>query len=479
MRYNPSPTVARFWESRKFLKVLCGPVGGGKSTGALMAIWLMACQQAAHHNVRRTKWAILRNTSAMLKSTVKPLIDQWFVELPMREGSAAMGTWRLTESTFEIRAKLPDGTIVHTELVLVHADTPDDVRRLLSAEYSGAWIEEAREVDPAVAEGLQGRVARFPNRDSGGVTYPCVICSTNPPPVGTYWHELMTNPPPNCEVFMQPAALLEDGTVNPEAENLDHLDPNYYSNLVQGKTSDWINVYLRNKFGAGGMGQPVFASTWRSEFHVAKSPLKPIPAGMKRVIVGSDNGLTAAASIAQEDARGRVNLLAEAYVPKGESMGYDRFLDNLLIPKLREMNIPNEFVLFVVDPACFHRSQANEVTIAQVIAARKFQVVPAPTNSPERRIAAVEGLLMQQVDGAARLLASPTCTHTINTMEWGYRNRKQVNDKGVAEPMKDWFSHMADGIQCVALYYNYGGQSMGQYTNTAVRPVEQRQFAYT
>lgn len=479
MLYTPSPTGLDFMASRKFIKLICGPVGGGKSTAALQALWAMACTQQAHgeHKVRRTKFAVLRNTSAMLKATVKPLIDYWFVQRLADKGMPTLGQWRVTDATFEIKARLSDGTIVHTEFVLVHADTPDDVRRLLSAEYSAAWVEEAREVDSEVFQGLQGRVNRFPNMEAGGVTYPCVLCSTNPPPVGTYWHGLMTAPPENVGVFMQPAALLEDGQLNPEAENLSNLAPDYYANLVMGKSDDWIGVYLRNKFGAGGLGQPVFRATWRSDFHVSKTALRPIPVGMKRIIVGSDNGLTAAACITQEDARGRVNWISEAFVPEGQSMGYDRFLDLLLLPKLRELNVPTSFVLFVVDPACFHRSEATAITIAQVIAKRGFAVVPANTSSIERRISAVEGLLMQQIDGGPRAVFSPTCTHSISAMEWGYRNKKTVGPAGVAQPEKNHFSHMADAIQCAALYYNGGIQDVSR--SKAARPVASRPFAYT
>lgn len=479
MLYTPSPTGLRFLSSRKFIKLICGPVGGGKSTVALQALWAMALMQKPHgeHRIRRTKFAILRNTSAMLKATVKPLIDYWFVTRPTDAGEPALGVWRVTDGTFEIKARLGDGTIVHTEFVMQHADTPDDVRRLLSAEYSAAWVEEAREVDPTVFEGLQGRCDRFPNVEAGGVTYPCVLCSTNPPPVGVFWHELMVKPPSNTEVFLQPPALLEDGQLNPEAENLENLSPTYYPNLVEGKTEDWINVYLKNKFGAGGLGQPVFRATWRGAFHVTKEPLRPIPTGMKRVIVGSDNGLTAAAAIGQEDARGRVNVLAEAFVPKGESMGYDRFLDNLLIPRLREFNIPPGHVLFVVDPACFHRSQANEVTIAQVIVKRGYQVVPALTNATERRISAVEGLLMQQIEGGPRMAFSPTCTHIAAAMEWGYRNRKTKTADGTSEPEKNFYSHIADAVQCLALHFN--GAPVGYLDAGRVREVQRKRFAYT
>lgn len=479
MRYRPSPTVLRFMGSRQFVKILLGPVGGGKSTGALMALWTMATQQKPWLNVRRTKYIILRNTMAQLLSTVKPLIDQWFVELPINEGTGAIGAWRISDKTFEIRAKLRDGTILHTEFVLLAADTPDDVRRLLSMECSGAWVEEGREVAGEVFEGLQGRTMRFPNRASGGVTYPCVIVSTNPPPVGTYWHEQITNPPKNTGVFIQPAAVLDDGTLNANAENLENLDANYYPNLMEGKTDDWVRVYLMNKFGSGGMGQPVFKATFRSDFHIAKSPLLLISSGYKKVVIGSDNGLTAAAVIGQEDARGRIGAIGEAFVPKGETMGYDRFLDTLLIPKLRDLNVPHSNVIFMVDPACFHRSEATEVTIAQVIQKRGFTCVSAPTNDPERRISAVEGLFMQQIEGGPRIVLDPTrVPHLTNALDWGYRNRKLLNDKGVATPEKNHFSHMGDAWQYFCLYYNAAVAAAAQSSKEA-RPLVQRRFAYT
>ena len=44
----------------------------------------------------------------------------------------------------------------------------DDVRRLLSLNPTAAWVEEAREIDPAVFAGIIGRVSRFPSEVAGG-----------------------------------------------------------------------------------------------------------------------------------------------------------------------------------------------------------------------------------------------------------------------------------------------------------------------
>lgn len=449
--YRPSPTGQKFLDSRAFLKLAMGPVGGGKSTLALMDLVQRAVGQAPFNNVRRTKFIILRNTIAQLKSTVKPMMETWFVT--MTKGT--MGQWRLSDNIFEAMFKLPDDTIVHSEFVLMAADTPEDVRRLLSLECSAAWVEESREVDSEVFAGLQGRTNRFPARIAGGVTYPGVICSTNPPPLGGFWHKFITEEEKGKEIFIQPAALLEDGTLNSDAENLENLADDYYENLLSGKTEDWINVYLKNQFGAGDMGRPIYKGSFKTSFHTATKKLLPVPQSVNQLVIGMDNGLQAAAVIGQRDMRGRVNLLGECYVPEEETMGVETFMKRLLVPLLRDKfhGFKAENIRFVLDPACFARSQVDEKTIAQAVSAYGYQVVKAPTNDPERRIQAVEALLTGQIDGAAAFLIDASCTHAIDTLAWGHRYKKATSGVQSTVAEKNHYSHTGDAIQYFALNY--------------------------
>jgi hypothetical protein len=362
---------------------------------------------------------------------------------------------------------------------MMPADTPDDVRRLLSLECSAAWIEEAREIDEAIFEGLQGRVARFPNRASGGVTYPGVICSTNPPPMGSWLQELMADPPHNMEVFMQPPALDDEGKLNPDAENLENLDPNYYSNLMARKTEDWLDVFMRNKFGAGGFGLPVFSRTFKRDFHVSKTPLSMVAASQYPLVIGMDNGLTAAATIGQMDARGRLNILGESYVPEGQTMGVETFLKVLLVPLLKaKFPVNPANIMFVLDPACWQRSQANELTIDQVVRSMGYQTLRASTNIPERRIAAVEGLLMRAIDGGPGLLISPDCPWLIKAMDYLYRNKKMANGVTTAIPEKNHASHIADSLQYLCLHYDLQTNPASTAFRKTAQPVERRKFAY-
>lgn len=474
--YEASPTGARFLTSEKFIKLIMGPVGGGKSTVALIDLLNRAFTQTPYNNVRRTKFIILRNTMAQLKSTVKPLIDQWMVAMP----ASPMGEWRLTDNTFAVKARLPDGTTVHSEFILMAADTPDDVRRLLSVECSAAWVEEAREVDPEVFAGLQGRVARFPNRASGGVTYPGVICSTNPPPLGGFWHGLITKPPSNTDVFIQPSALLSDGSLNPEAENTQHLDPDYYDNLIAANTAAWIDVYLKNNFGPGNMGQPVYKSSFKRDFHVAAEELHMVPSSVNPLIIGMDNGLQSAVTVGQMDMRGRVNILAECYVPEDQTMGVETFMDRMLVPMLKRKfpKVRPDLILFVLDPACWQRSQVNEDTVALAVQRRGYSVIKAVTNDPEKRIDAVEGLLSRQIDGKAGLLIDPTCTHIIEGMEWGYRYKKASGGSVLTIPEKNHASHQNDSLQYLCLHYNVQvrGDSFGR---RSAKPVVKVKYAYS
>jgi hypothetical protein len=466
-------------DSRKFGQLICGPVGGGKSTVALMNLFHRSIRQQAFSGIRHTKHLILRNTMAQLKSTVKPMMTTWFETLVLRR----MGVWKLTDQIFEARFRLPDNTVVLSEFMLMAADTPDDVRRLLSLEVSDAWIEEGREVEEDIVSGLTGRVNRFPARLAGGVTQPGVIVSTNAPPIGGYWHKLMTEPPENWDIFMQPPALLDDGALNPQAENLENLAPDYYDNIVDGKSEEWVNVYLKNKFGQGDSGKPVYRESFKKSFH-AKKGLRPVVQSQPMVI-GSDNGLTAGAVFLQQDPRGRINGLGEAYVPNGQTMGYESFLDRILIPKLAAEfpQFKRENIIFAIDPACWQRSQIDEKTIAAAILQRGFKTWKPPTNDPERRIQSVESLLSRAIDGGAGLLLDEEkCPHSINTLEWGYRWKKKPDGIVSTEVEKNFWSHQGDGIQYGCMFYNTHGVVMPgtQFTGRApLRKIIQRPYAYT
>lgn len=105
------------------------------------------------------------------------------------------------------------------------------------------------------------------------------------------------------------------------------------------------------------------------------------------------------------------------------------------------------------DPACFQRSQLDEKTIAQAVAAYGYRVNKASTNDPERRIQAVEQLLSQQIDGGAGFLIDASCSHIIDTLTWGHRYKRSPSGVPSTTADKTHHSHMGDAVQYLALRF--------------------------
>ena len=53
------------------------------------------------------------------------------------------------------------------EVIFLALDDPKDVRKLLSLELTGAWVNECRELPKAVIDGLTHRVGRYPTQNDG------------------------------------------------------------------------------------------------------------------------------------------------------------------------------------------------------------------------------------------------------------------------------------------------------------------------
>ena len=174
-----------------------------------------------------------------------------------------------------------------------------------------------------------------------------------------------------------------------------------------------------------------------------------------------------------------MNVLAETYVPDGETMGVETFMRTLVVPLLsaRFPRFRPENIVFVLDPACFQRSQADEKTIAQVVTKHGYQVLRASTNDPEKRVDAVEQLLTRQIDGTAGFLIDPSCTHIINTLEWGHRYKRLASGVGTTVVEKNHFSHQGDSVQYFALHHN-AQVSGGYYGRAQARTVTRANYCY-
>ena len=81
LNFSSSPTVARFFKSDAFVRGIMGPVGSGKSYACCAEIFRRAVAQKAspRDGIKYSRWAIVRNTHPMLKTTT---LKTWLELLP-------------------------------------------------------------------------------------------------------------------------------------------------------------------------------------------------------------------------------------------------------------------------------------------------------------------------------------------------------------------------------------------------------------
>ena len=242
--YHPPETLQRFLDSDAFIRMCVGPVGSGKSSCSVIETLSRAIQQKpSADGIRRTRWAIIRNTYPELRDTTRKTFEQWIPQ------DKAFGKWNEQAFTYTMNFPIGDGTRVDSEVMFRALDRPDDIKKLLSLELTGAYLNEAREIPKQVFDLVQTRVGRYPSKLEGGPSWYGVWGDTNPWHVGHWADEYFRNQKlEGFELFEQPDGL------SPEAENLENLPPGYYRRLMAGKDEEWINVYIRGRYASSAVG---------------------------------------------------------------------------------------------------------------------------------------------------------------------------------------------------------------------------------
>lgn len=434
-----------------------------KTTASIMKIAYEARRvKACKDGIRRSRCAVIRNTRQMLWDTTIPDFLKWFPD-------GAAGGLMKTESKFLL--KFDD---VECEVLFRGLDDANDVRRLLSLQLTFGVMDEFREINPDVYNALTGRLGRYPDKTMNGVGA-CddegkqihkVWGATNPPDADTFWETLLSEPPENVHVTFQPSGTSE------EADWVQYLPDGYYDNLCEGKTEDWIDVYVHGKFGKSLAGTPVYKSSFIEDFHVAKDALRPNPLSDNPIIIGIDFGRTPCAVFKQRDAAGRVLTLAEL---TSEDMGIETFTRTLLVPYIANHYQGYE-IICAPDPAGFMKQQLNEITLVDVLKTAGLRCIKPPSNKPEYRIQSVERLLAQQIEGRAMYLIDPSCSMLIRGFKHGYRYKKKRDGSIEDKPDKNEFSHIHDANQYADSLLDT--QFRGSIHSSARREVRKASYFY-
>lgn len=449
LTYTAPPTCARFMRSSALIRLIAGPVGSGKTTAVIHELLRRAIEQhKAQDGFRYTRFAICRQTLTQLKSTVLKDILQWL---------GPLAEWKVSESTVHVR--FGD---VRSEWMLIPMEVPEDQKRLLSSQLTGAWISEGIEIDADLVAPILGRCGRYPGANLGGASWSGVVIDTNMPTEGTPWHNIMElDTPPEWQIFIQPGGL------EPDAENLEWLNQSpetlklpitdgdrlargraYYTRQLHGNNPDWVKRYIHAKYGNDPSGTAVFRETFKPQnseggpWHVVDS-IDPIQG--QTLIIGQDFGRDPCAVIAQVDYSGRLLVLGEI---DSHEMGLELHITHMLRPMMMQPRYLGHPILMVGDPAGAQRSTLYEETSFDVLKRAGFNAYPAPTNNIDARLRAVEAYFLGSRNaGPAVIIDKSQCPRLIRALNGGYRYA--YNRQGLSKPLpeKNEFSHIADAFQ--------------------------------
>lgn len=450
--YTGSPTLKDFALSPAFIRCVTGPFGSGKSSACVMEIIRRAHEQdRGLDGIRRTRWAVVRNTYTELRDTTIKTFHDW---LP----PGMFGTWHVANHDYQITAFKG----VHIEVLFRALDNEADVKKLLSMELTGAWLNECREIPWAIVEAITGRVGRYPAMKDGGPTWYGVFMDTNPPDEESEIYKIFEEErPENALIFRQPSGLSD------KAENKNHLVPGYYENLSIGKSEEWKNVYVHGKYGFIVEGQPVYPE-YNDVTHCKER--EPIPG--KPIRRGWDFGLTPACSFSQIQANGQWVIFDEIYA---ESLGITRFSGDVLDYCARKY-AGFKFDDFG-DPAGNQRNQVDERTCFDILRAKGIQI-QAGEQSPLHRLESVRKSLTTMVDGEPMFVLHPRCKRLRKGFMGGYHYPQLRSKPGELKenPEKNVYSHIHDALQYDAtrlfgpgivkrpeVRHHYGKKTRGSY----------------
>lgn len=457
LKYRPyGKQLEAFGQSSGFMQIIRGPLGSGKTKATLFKLIRLLCEQRPDANgIRKSRIPVIRNTYPELVSTT---IKEFQECVHPAMGKVVMGHPPVCNMAFA----LPDGTSVEAEIVFLALDREDDIRKLRGFQATFAWLSEGRFIPMAVVNEVLSRCDRFPQ--PGWSPYVGALMDTNAwdedHPLEDMHQRALVGELKGWEFFIQPPAVIkaiegEDGAhkslsgswwkVNPYAENLVVLRPQYYARQIAGNTDDWIRVNLANETGLAMDGKAVHPQ-YQESVHRSDKLLVPLPGII--VNVGMDFGLSPAAALAQRQPSGRWHFFDEVVC---EDMGASNFADQLKLTCAEwKRQVPGLEFVFRGDPSGDQRVGTDEQTVFQVLRANGIPALPCSTNDPTVRRDALDRPLMRMVNGGPGILISPKCKVLRKGLKGGFQYKRvkvSGGDRYVDKPDKNRFSHVCEAAE--------------------------------
>lgn len=480
--YKCTPTANKLFDCMNQYQAIRGPVGSGKSVQCLQKLYYLSChvQEPDAEGIRKTRWAVVRNSYRQLESTTLKTFKDWFPSkmAPVKGKSPITATMKL---------KLADGTKAHVEWMFFSLDRPDDVDNLMSLELTGVYFNEAQYLPFPIIEAGYQRTGRYPSKKDGvEATWNGVIMDTNSPAPDHWWYRVEQKlKPDEWTHFIQPAGLIDITNIKPaqytpwmrecladkarhkrvlnrvfianeHAENVKHLKGKWEYYLKQISSASDINTVranILNEYAIVRAGKPVYEKEFSQGWHISTDVLIPIKS--RPVFAGLDGKRNPALVIAQEMPNGQIRILREII---GENMGLRLFLKEVAKPILREMGISPSQIKGWIDPAGKARdsTEDNDLDILAEHGFTNFEFSPDMSNDIPTRISAVRYYLGETVGGGKPMLLLnsdhvPVLTKGFVT-KYQYKKLNVSGEERYQEkPDKNQFSHPHDALQYLCL----------------------------
>lgn len=458
--YIPSPTGQLFHLDNSFVKLVMGPYGSGKSTMCVQHIVRQAAAMPPWNRGRRkSRWAVVRNTSGELYSTTLQTWLTWFGELgDIKKRQKPLLTY---EHTFN------DGHgVIELELIFIALDRPEDVRKIKSLELTGVYLNELSELPQNVLSHFKGRVnGRYPSRSFCPESYwSGIIADTNPPDEDHWiYRDFELDITPSYRIFKQPSGLIKDerGSFskdkagnyiqNMQCDNAQHLSKDYYVKLAEKQKEGFVKVYCGGEYGLVESGKRCYPE-YNDDIHSTQtiSAIQGLP-----IHLCWDGGFTPACIVFQISPRGQFRALKE-YI--AEDMGMKSFARNIVLPSL-SVDFPyNKIGESEADPACsIGEGIMEEMSDIGELNALGIITHPASSNDIDVRHSSVRFFLNCMIDGQPGfILDRERCPVLRKGFVNGYHFKRLSvagDERYQEKPNKNRFSHPHDALQYGAMKF--------------------------
>jgi len=462
LKYLPSKTALKFHKANDRVRLLKGHVGSGKTTMCCAElIFRAAGMPPCIDGVRRSRFAIIRNTYGDLVKTTLHTWMQWFNNEYYTLGSMV---YRKSPS-FYIKHTFNDGYgVIELELLPIALDNVQDVtKHLKSLEVTGVYINELSEIHPAVLDFFTGgRMPRYPRRldfseelqKKKKIHWSGTICDTNPPDQDHWIYKMFeVDKPKEYILFDQPPAVIKsrDGyIINPEAENIRNIDngAEEYVKMTYGKSENFIRVYLMGEYGTV-TGEQVVFENYNDNIH----SIDEVEININEpIIMAADLGTVAPTILLAQMNEGRLVVFKEFC---GSFMTITELCDNYVLPWITKNCEGMKIEICLYDPAdTYDGAQQLRAFFGSV-------VQPAATNSINVRLEAVSSLLNKLCGGQpALVIERDSCMQLRKGFngKYYYKRFRVIGTSAHEERYDDYpykshpYSDVQDCLQYIAMY---------------------------